>query len=57
MPSLPARPTARRGRQLAESGLYEPLRGEYLGRIDAWGLNVYENSPREWIEVLSEQVP
>jgi hypothetical protein len=27
-------------------------RGELLGRIEAWGLDVYEGSPPEWIDAL-----
>ena len=45
-------PSAQRGKQIAESGMYEPPRGEYLGTIDLWGVDVYENAPREWIDTL-----
>lgn len=40
------------GKAIAESGEYVPERGEYLGRIEAWGLDVYENSPEEWKTAL-----
>lgn len=41
-----------RGKALAESGNYLPARGEYLGTIECWGLDVYEGSPQEWIDAL-----
>lgn len=41
-----------RGKQIAESGKYVPPRGEYLGRIDLWGIDVYEHSPQERIDAL-----
>jgi hypothetical protein len=41
-----------RGKAIAESGKYLPPRGEYLGRIESWGLDVYQGSPREWIDAL-----
>jgi hypothetical protein len=43
-----------RGKAIAESGRYDPdrRRGELLGRLEAWGLDVYENSPQPWIDAL-----
>jgi hypothetical protein len=41
-----------KGKALAQSGKYLPSRGELLGRIEAWGLDVYEGSPQEWKEAL-----
>lgn len=40
------------GAQIVKSGKYAPPRGELLGRIEAWGLDVYEGSPREWRDAL-----
>lgn len=40
------------GRRIIESGKYAPARGAYLGTIDYWGLDVYENSPHEWKDAL-----
>jgi hypothetical protein len=41
-----------RGKELVDSGRYRPPRGRYLGRIELWGLDVYEGSPAEWRRVL-----
>jgi hypothetical protein len=41
-----------RGKRIAESGKYAPKRGQLIGRIEAWGLDVYEGSPRSWIDAL-----
>jgi hypothetical protein len=41
-----------KGKAIAESGNYLPARGELLGRIEAWCLDVYEGSPQEWIDAL-----
>jgi hypothetical protein len=41
-----------KGEAISESGKYLPDRGEFLGRIQAWGLDVYEGSPTEWIAAL-----
>jgi hypothetical protein len=44
-----------RGKRIAESGKYSLPLGLYLGRIEAWGLDVYENSPQQWIDALLEE--
>jgi hypothetical protein len=44
-----------RGRALAESGKYLPPRGEYLGRLQSWGLDVCEGSPPEWVGALMQE--
>jgi len=41
-----------RGRTIIQSGEHTPPRGEYLGTIDHWGLDVHENSPHQWIDTL-----
>lgn len=41
-----------RGKAIADSAKYLPPRGEYLGRIQAWGLDVHEGSPHEWKTAL-----
>lgn len=41
-----------RGKAIVESGKYAPPRGEYLGRIDHSGLDVYAGSPQPWIDAL-----
>jgi hypothetical protein len=46
---------AERGRRIVESGAYAPPLGKYLGRIDAWGLDVFENSPQPWIDALLDE--
>lgn len=43
---------AAKGRQIVESGKYAPPRGEYLGRIELWGLDVFAGSPQLWIDTL-----
>jgi hypothetical protein len=40
-----------RGKAIAESGKYTP-RGAFLGRLQSWGLDVYEGSPQEWKNAL-----
>lgn len=47
---------ARAGEAIIKSGKYLPPRGEYLGRIRHWGLDVYENSPRPWKDALFEEM-
>jgi hypothetical protein len=42
----------RRGREIFESGKYAKPRGAFLGRLDSWGLDVYEGSPQPWIDAL-----
>lgn len=44
------------GRAVAESGKYSPPRGEYLGRIERWGLDVFEGSPQSWKNALAEEL-
>jgi hypothetical protein len=45
-----------RGKAIAESGKYTPPRGEYLGRLEASTLDVYEGSHQQWIDAwLDEQ--
>jgi hypothetical protein len=45
-----------RGKAIGESGKHLPPRGEFLGRCEAWGLDVHEGSPQPWIDAwLSEQ--
>jgi hypothetical protein len=46
---------AERGRRIVESGKYAPPLGEYLGRIEHWGIDVYENSPQQWKDALREE--
>jgi hypothetical protein len=41
-----------KGKAIAESHRYAPQRGEFLGRLRSWGLDVYEGSPQEWIDAL-----
>jgi tRNA U34 5-methylaminomethyl-2-thiouridine-forming methyltransferase MnmC len=43
---------AARGKVLAESNKYLPPRREHLGRLDAWGLDVFEGSPQAWKDAL-----
>jgi hypothetical protein len=42
------------GKEIAESGKYDPdrRRGAFLGRLESWGLDVYEGSPQKWIAAL-----
>jgi hypothetical protein len=44
-----------RGRAIALSGKYLPPRGEFLGRLESWGLDVHEGSPQEWKNALLEE--
>jgi hypothetical protein len=44
-----------RGKAVAESGKYVPRRGPLLGRLESWGLDVYENSPQQWIDALTAE--
>ncbi len=44
-----------RGKAIAASGKYLRPRGEYLGRIEAWGLDVFEGSPQEWKNALHQE--
>jgi hypothetical protein len=44
-----------RGKAIADSGKYAPPRGEYLGRVEHWGLDVYESSPQPWRDALCEE--
>jgi hypothetical protein len=46
---------AARGRELTASGKHAPPRGEYLGRIETWGLDVFEGSPQPWIDALRQE--
>jgi hypothetical protein len=55
---------ARSGFPEAASGLHTAIgtdntasrerfnRGRYLGRVESWGLDVYENSPQAWKDAL-----
>jgi hypothetical protein len=43
---------AERGRRIITSGKYAPERGEHLGTLQVWGLDVYEDSPQHWIDTL-----
>lgn len=43
---------AERGKAIVLSGKYAPERGEYLGRIECWGLDVYSGSPEQWKDAL-----
>jgi hypothetical protein len=47
---------AERGKQIANSGKYAPPQGAYLGRIESWGLDVYEGSPESWKDALLDEV-
>jgi hypothetical protein len=40
------------GERIAESGRYVAARGELLGYLESWGLDVYEGSPQQWIDAL-----
>jgi hypothetical protein len=44
-----------RGKRIFESGKYAPKRGNLLGRIQAWGLDVYEGSPQSWKDALAAE--
>jgi len=41
-----------RGKTIADSGVYVHERGELLGRLQSWGLDVFEGSPQPWIDAL-----
>jgi hypothetical protein len=45
----------RRGREIFESGKYAAPRGKFLGRLESWGLDVYENSPEPWKQALEAE--
>jgi hypothetical protein len=45
-----------RGKAIAESGKYAPKRGKFLGRLESWGLDVYEGSPQEWKDALLAEI-
>jgi hypothetical protein len=47
---------AERGKQIIASGKHAPERGEYLGTIAYWGLDVYEGSPQEWKDALAQEL-
>ena len=47
---------AARGKAIAQSGRYLPPRGRLLGRIEAWGLDVYEGSSQPWIDAWIAEV-
>jgi hypothetical protein len=44
-----------RGKAIVDNGKYAPPRGEYLGRIEYWGLDVYARSPQEWKDALGQE--
>jgi hypothetical protein len=50
---VPHMVSTERGRELAEK--YARPRGDYLGRIEAWGLDVFEGSLSEWIDALMSE--
>jgi len=43
---------AERGRKIVEDGKYAPPLGKWLGRIEYWGLDVFENSPQPFKDAL-----
>jgi hypothetical protein len=45
-----------RGKAIAESGKYVRPRGKHLGRIESWGLDVYDGSPQEWKDALLAEI-
>jgi hypothetical protein len=45
-----------RGKRILESGKYAKPRGKFLGRLESWGLDVYENSPQAWKDALNEEL-
>jgi hypothetical protein len=45
-----------RGKAIAESGRYLPARGECLGHLESWGLDVYEGSPQQWKDALLAEI-
>jgi len=46
---------AERGRRIVQSGKYAPPLGKYLGRLESWGLDVFEGSPQPWIDALYDE--
>ena len=46
---------AERGKQIVDSGRHAPPRGEHLGTITHWGLDVYKNSPQAWKDALAAE--
>jgi hypothetical protein len=44
-----------RGETICRSGKYAPPRGQLLGTITAWGLDVYEGSPQQWVAALHQE--
>jgi hypothetical protein len=42
-----------RGKTIVDSGKHAPARGELLGTITGWGLDVYEGSPQQWRRIAS----
>jgi hypothetical protein len=53
---MTAESAAARGKAIAESGKHLPPKGAPLGRIEAWGLDVYEGSPQPWIDAWLAEV-
>ena len=53
-PRIRAEWTAR-GKAVLESGKYAPKRGKLLGRLESWGLDVYEGSPQAWKDALRQE--
>jgi hypothetical protein len=47
---------AAQGKAVVDSGRYAPSRGDYLGTIAYWGLDVYEGSPQEWKDALAQEL-
>lgn len=47
---------ARAGDAVVKSGKYLRPRGKLLGRIQLWGLDVYEGSPQQWKDSLYAEV-
>jgi hypothetical protein len=45
-----------RGKAIIAGGKYAPTRGEFLGRIEQWGLDVYEGSPPQWKDLLIAEI-
>ena len=43
---------AAQGKTIVDSGRYAPPRGELLGTITGWELDVYEGSPQQWKDTL-----
>jgi hypothetical protein len=53
-PTTPADWIAR-GKAIFASGKYAPKRGAFLGRLESWGLDVYEGSPEPWKQALEAE--